>query len=220
MPPTTNPIDLTTLAAVKQWAGETSTGLDQEIQDIITAFSLYALHITGRGPADGSVPAASPFNSVVSYDEFYDGNGNDRLPIRNWPIQSVTNVIDTGFTIPASQNTTSPGWVIDGDRKFIVLRGFSVNQSPYSYRTPPWARLGFSLGAQNVEVQYTAGFSATPFDLSMCARKVCALNYKRTAWIGTKSNAMAAGAGTVSFNDWEMDKEDQRVLMYYAARAA
>ena len=214
-----NAIDLTTVANVKSWAQVQTSGDDQTIQDAITAFSLFALHVTGRGNADGSVPAASPFNSVVSYDEFYDGNGNNELPLRNWPIASVTSVTDTGVAVQSSSSTTSPGFVIDQSKKFLVLRG---GTNAYRGFRGGWSngKCGWSLGTQNIEVAYTAGFAATPFDLEMLARKVVALNYKRRSWIGQKSQAMAQGAGTLSFNDWEMDAEDKRVLMFYQVRTA
>ena len=216
-----NPIDLTTVANVKAWAGVTTAGDDQVIQDAITAFSLYVMHITGRGNADGSVPAASPFSGVVSYDEFYDGNGNDTLPLRNWPIVSVAAVIDTGVTIQASTSTTSPGYVIDQSKKFLVLR-FGGNQYGYTrnLRGGLTSGKGWSLGTMNIEVQYSAGFAAIPFDLEMMARKVVSLNYKRRQRIDQKSQAMAQGAGTVSFYDWEMDESDKRVMIYYQARVA
>jgi hypothetical protein len=221
---TANPIDITTLAAVKAWAAIQSSNEDQIVQDAITAFSNYVLNFTGRGNADGSVPSTSPFNAVVSYDEFYDGNGNDRLLLRNWPIVTVTSVKDSGVTIPASSSTTSPGYTIDQDRKFLVLRyggnSFTRGWGGYGYRGPQFSRTGWSLGTQNVEVAYTAGFTVTPFDLEMCARKVVSLNYKRRQRIDQKSQAMAGGAGTVSFYDWQMDETDMQTLQFYRRRTA
>ena len=59
-----NPIDLTTLAAVKAWLqiGTGSTADDGILQDAITAFSAYALRATSRGPADGSIPSCFSFH--------------------------------------------------------------------------------------------------------------------------------------------------------------
>lgn len=217
-----NAIDLTTVANVKAWANPGGTsGDDQVIQDAITAFSAYVLHLTGRGNADGSIPAASPFNSVVSYDEFYDGNGNDTLPLRNWPIVTVTSVNDSGSAIPASTSISTPGYVIDQTKKFLVLRyGGTLYSAPYRYRGPAYSCRGWTLGTQNVEIAYTAGFAATPFDLEMMARKVVSLNYKRRQNIGQKSQQMMNGAGTISFGDWEMMPDDKRVIDYYTARVA
>ena len=216
-----NAIDLTTLAAIKSWAQVQTSGDDTTIQDAITAFSLYVLHLTGRGPADGTVPTTSPFSTPVSYDEFYDGNGNDTLPLRNWPITTVTSVNDSGVIIPASSGVSNPGYVVDQSKKFLVLR-YGGLPYPYSrsYRGAAYSCRGWTLGTQNIEVQYTAGFSALPFDLEMMARKVVALNYRRRQNIGQKSQAMAQGAGTVSFGEWEMGPDDMRVIEYYKRRVA
>jgi hypothetical protein len=217
-----NPIDLTLVANVQTWLGNQNafTGAEaQTVQDCITAFSLYALQLCGRGNADGSVPTTSPFVIPTVYDEFYDGNGNNELPLRNWPITAVAAVTDGGAKIQASASTTSPGYVVDQSKKFLVLRyGGSLYSQRGRYGS--YCGRGWSLGTQNIEVQYTAGFSGVPFDLEMVARKVVALNYKRRQSIGQKSEAMAAGAGTVTFGDWEMDKQDQKVLDYYKSRVA
>ncbi|HVI09586.1 MAG TPA: hypothetical protein VND65_14955 [Candidatus Binatia bacterium] len=230
MPPATNPIDLTTLAAVKSWAGINGTGDDQTIQDAITAFSGYALHVTGRGSADGSFPTASPFVAPVSYDEFYDGSGTLRQQIRNWPIVSVSSVTIDGQVIPQSTSINVWGWVVDQDKSFISLRGgFSPTVATFQNYRYQGGRYGygagvqgpgFSAGTQNVEVVYSGGFSGVPFDLEMAARKVITLNYKRRGWIGQRSQAMAAGAGTVSYGQWEMDADARNTLLYYQRRTA
>lgn len=227
MPPATNAIDLTTLAAVKAWINLTGTGDDQVIQDAITAFSSYVLHLTGRGPADGSIPTASPFTSVVNYDEFYDGSGTMRQPIRNWPIASVSAVNVNGQALPQSTSINTWGWVVDQDKKFISIRGgYSPTVATfqnYRYQTGRGFGAqgpGFSPGVQNVEVVYSAGFAAVPFDLEMAARKTVGLNYKRRSWIGQKSQAMASGAGTVSYGTWEMDIDCERTIHYYDRRVA
>ncbi len=223
-------IDLTTLSAVKSWVqiAQTVTSDDQIIQDCITAFSAYVLKLTGRGPTDGSIPASSPFVAPVSYDEFYDGSGTLRQPIRNWPITAVTSVNVNGAAIPASTSIKTWGFVVDQDKKFISVRGgYSPNVATFqNYRYQSGRGgfgaqgPGFSSGVQNVEVVYTAGFNGVPFDLEMAARKTVALNYKRKSWIGQKSQAMAAGAGTLSYDDFEMSTQDQRTIQYYRAHNA
>lgn len=221
---TPNDIDLTTVAAIKKWidfSGISTDAQDQIIQDTITAFSSFVLHMTGRGPADGSIPEASPFVEPVEYDEFYDGNGNDTLPLNNWPITAVASVNDSGITIPAAAGINSPGYVVDQTKKFLVLRApVSAGGGAYSFRSPRYCRAGWTLGAQNIQVQYTAGFAAIPFDLEMMARKVVSLNYKRRGWIGQSSQQMAAGAGSIMFGQWEMGKDDAKVIEFYKSRVA
>jgi hypothetical protein len=193
---------------------------DQTIQDCVTAFSLYALRQTGRGNSDGSIPSESPFVTPVSYNEWYDGNGQRKMYVNNWPINSGSLLTINGITVPQSTGITVPGWLLDQSGRAIVLRpGFSSGPATFSNVRALRGREGggwvFALGTQNINWQYIGGFSGVPFDLEMCARKVVALNYKRTGWIGQKSQSMAAGAGTVEYGTWEMDDDCRATLEYY-----
>ena len=227
-----NPIDLTTLNAVKTWVGIslTSTVDDGTIQDVITSFSAYVLRITGRGNPNGTIPANSPFVYPVAYDDFYDGSGTMRQPVRNWPVVSVASVTVDGQVLPQSTSINVWGWVVDGDGQNISLRGgFNPTVATFQNYRYQGGRYGygagvqgpgFCAGIQNVEIQYTAGFFGVPYDLEMAARKTVSLNYKRRGWIGQRSQAMAAGAGTVSYDTWEMDPQSERDVKYYMRRVA
>lgn len=205
----------------------TDQGLSQDslIAAAITAFSVEFLRQTGRGPADGTVPALSPFVQVVSYDEFYDGSGSARQFVRNAPIVSVSAVNIDGVTVPQSTGVLIPGWVIDGSAKSISLRGGSVvNRSLMgnyggAYARYPRSTWCFNMGAQNVEVVYTAGFSSTPSDIEFLARRAVGLNYHRAQHIDQKSQSMAAGAGTIAFQEWDMPPEYHAVISSYRRRA-
>jgi hypothetical protein len=202
-----------------QWQDEGFAD-DQTIQDCITAFSLAVLRMTGRGNADGSIPSTSPLVTPVAYNERYDGNGQRKLYVHNWPIApSPAPVVIIGVTtIPQSTSMSTPGWVIDQDGRAFVLRG---GANPYHQvfggGRARMERGGyrFALGEQNINLQYSGGFSGVPYDLEMTARKVVALNFKRTGWIGQRSQAMAEGGGTVSYGTWEMDPDCERTLLYY-----
>lgn len=215
-----NAIDLTTLAAVKAWLSLTSTTDDQVVQDCITAASLYWLHATGLGPQDLTNPTASPLNSVVPYSEVYDGSGSNRLFLRNRPIVAVSSLSIGAIAIQASSGVNVPGYVIDGTRKSISLRGgFGPPVSGQLLRVG-FANLrgndrGFGNDVQGVAVAYTAGYSATPFDVEMACRQQVALNYKRRGWIGQRSQSMAQGAGTISYESWEIPPSVQSVMDRY-----
>jgi hypothetical protein len=80
----------------REGLGTQSPDDDQVIADATTAFSALFLRISGRGPANGSipvVPAASPFISPQNYVETYGGNGSMWLYLRNWPIVSLSSLI-------------------------------------------------------------------------------------------------------------------------------
>lgn len=216
-----NAIDLTTLAAVKSWLSLDTNASDQIVQDCITAASLYWLHATGLGPQDLTIPASSPLNSIVSYSEVYDGSGSNRLFLRNRPIVTVSSLSVGAIAIQSSSGVNVPGYVIDGTRKSITLRGgFGPPVSGQLLRVG-FANLrgcdrGFGNDVQSVAVAYTAGYSATPFDVEMAVRQQVALNYKRRGWIGQRSMSMAQGAGTVSYESWELPPSVKSVIDRYS----
>lgn len=214
-----NPIDLTLLASVKSWAGVNGSSSDQSIQDAITSFSNFVLTYTSRGAQGGGFPTASPLCEVMTFSETYDGNDSDTLFVRNNPITGVTSLTINNNVINQSTAWGVTGWVIDGNGKCIKIRGGGGGSGP-SFNTTyygAWTGCGqfFVRGIQNVSITYSAGFAQVPFDLEMCARKVVALNYKRSQWIGQRSRDLAQGAGTITYADWEMDKDCWRTLNSY-----
>lgn len=241
MPQQPSPLDLTTSQAVQNWLisqGSTpkATELDS-IQAAITAFSVWVLMKTSRGPQNGAQPdpssGQSPFNQVVSYNDVYDGNGAHRLLLRNWPIVTVSSVVIGTVSVPQSTSPLVRGWVIDASGKFLALRGGGgsfVNGLLVNTFGSLWQRgygpggfagsgIGFTEGIQNVAVAYTAGFAAPPLDLEFAARRTVAKNYKQRAHIGEKSVSLAGGAGTQSF-DWDVLAEDWQTILYYKRSAA
>lgn len=156
-------IDLTTVANVQEWmpapsATPSSTTLATQkaiLQAAITAVSLDFMRRTGCGSQNGSVPSQSPFVQPVQYSDVYDGNGNDRQFVRNWPIVSVQSLTANGIAISASSGYPNAGYQIDGSGKSIVLIGGVA---------VPFCGLlrgsrGFPRGRQNIAIAYTAGYA-------------------------------------------------------------
>lgn len=59
----------------------------------------------------------------------------------------------------------------------------------------------------------------TPPDVVLAATQMVAVNYRRKSWIDQKSQAMAHGAGTVSYRDWELPPEVRSVMVAYTRTA-
>jgi hypothetical protein len=171
---------------------------DVTIGQIITATSLQFLRITGRGPANGSVPTVSPFVSPVAYDELYDGNGNQRQFVRNWPITLVTSLSVNGTSVPLSAAITQPGFIVDGSGKSIVIR---ANSRSGSSSRRYGGNYFFANGIQNIEIQYTAGFNGVPYDLNEACIQTAAQTITQQSIIYLKSRALPMGGGTVSYGD-------------------
>lgn len=168
MAPPTNALDLTWLNAVKQKAEvgvNSTTGTispsvdDNEIQAAITAFSQWLLKYTGQ----------PSLNAVASASEVYDGNGNNQLFLRGWPILNLTALTINGVAIPASTGFNSWGAFVEQSGKSIALRNGPTGVISFPY---PWAPTGvgapgrrgpnFAYGKGNITVEYTAGYPPTP----------------------------------------------------------
>jgi hypothetical protein len=173
---TPNPIDLTTLAAVEAWAGNTAnpTADATTLQGLITSASFYFLKRTGRGPQNGAVPTQSPFVQPVSYVDTYDGMGGNRQILRNWPAQSVSEVlVDVS---PFFTGVELIGWLLDSTGESIsvpqpmgtgLLPSFWNGGAASGTYGGGWGarRFGcpvaFPRGYQNVQVSYIGGFPLT-----------------------------------------------------------
>src|ERR1019366_7185851 len=106
------------------------------------------------------------------------------LLIRNWPIRAVSAVAINTIAVLQSTAPNVQGWVVDASGRFLALRGGNavsaggllMNTFGNLYRMrggggfAGWG-IGFTEGIQNIAVSYTAGFSATPFDLELAARR-------------------------------------------------
>lgn len=195
-----NPIDLTTLADVKTYLGITATSSDDtELQNLITGASQYWLTRTGR----------ASLNSVVTVaNERYDGNGRDTLMLRQWPIQSVTSLTVNGFSVPASPDYIQYGYVIDQRQTAIVILGAGT------YGGGGYG-VNFCYGRLNVNVSYTAGYSATPLDVAEAVIKQVAQNYKRRRTTDEEMISIPQTGGTTRLRDWSIPPECLEVLNAY-----
>jgi hypothetical protein len=103
-------------------------------------------------------------------------------------------VID-GVQIAQATTPVAPGFLWDSRR--ILLRGFR-----------------FNCGIQNVQVSYTAGYSAVPLDLKQAAIETFALAYRQRAHIGERSNSMS-GQVTLAFDMSEIPPRALSVINQY-----
>jgi hypothetical protein len=216
-------VDLTTVDNIKNWIPglAQSTGDDAKIQSIITAWGFEFLRRTGLGDMSGDFQQ-SPFTAVCSWSEVYDGSDTNRLFLRNRPVVSVSSLQVNGIPIAASPAWPTQGYVIDGSRRSISMRGgiFGWPNMMYSsWQAGPYHAFagakGFPRGLQNVSITYAAGYNVTPADVVQCANIVVAQNYSRPKWIDEESRAMAGGGGTTRYRSWDIPIEAQLTVDRY-----
>lgn len=199
---------------------------DNLIARLITAASVYFLRKTGFTNSDGSIPSASVFNSQVSFNEWYDGNGNDRLFLRNRPIVSVSLLQVNGVSIPASTGFSVPGYVIDQNGRSLALRtgsGWAAGSWPVGagsyYQRNFGSIYSFFQGTQNINVQYTAGYASTPQDVNDAIIQLVGYTFKSKGWIGQQSVAQTDNVGTIQYVKWYCPPYVDDVIDQYKRRA-
>jgi len=134
-------LDLVNLDAVKLWLGVDDTSQDKILCDQITRVSSMVY-----GWLDG------PGFIKKTRNEFYNGKGQYRLTLRNYPVLSVSSLTINGRNVPANPTPpTGSGWLLepwDGDAP-APLQAISVSGWNFPY------------GSQNINVQYVSGYVTT-----------------------------------------------------------
>lgn len=195
-----NAIDLVTIADLKTWLRlESSTKDDNLLQSLITNISQEILTRTGR---DAIVSA--------SYEEAYDGSGTPMQALRHYPITAVASLEISDSPIVPSPDGVQTGFTFDDFVLKLVGQPVAFPFGPGVYGAPGY----FIKGFQNVVVNYTAGYSAVPFDLSEAAKEWCAYRYKQREWIGQTSKHLATGE-TVSYSQRAMPEYVREVIERY-----
>lgn len=168
--------DLTTLANVKAWnISGGGTVDDSTIERLISATSQRIVAWLSR-------PVLQ-----ASYTDTYDGKNTLSMPLRNFPIISVSSVTVDGIAIPAAPTPTPTtpapnGYVFTDTMLSLVGAGYPFD----TYR--------FTRGYQNVVVAYAAGFAPGSADLLVieqaCIEQIVTRLAERTR-IGQKSKSIA-----------------------------
>lgn len=107
----------------------------------------------------------------TSYSVLRNGNGKSVMPFPDQPVSAVASVRIDGTLIPARPSVTSAGYSFDD--MLLYLDGYA-----------------FTRGNQNVQLQYTAGFAATPADLEQAVLEIIGHKYKERTRIGEQSKVL------------------------------
>ncbi len=141
-----NPIDLTTVAAVKAWLGDTSVVTNDQMQRTVTAVSRFILSYLSR------------IILPTTHAERYDGLGgpNNRLMLKQWPVisiaqASINNTAISPAPIPGPGSTFGNGWLLSpgdeqppGVQQYLDFQGWCLPR-----------------GSQNIGVTYRAGYATS-----------------------------------------------------------
>lgn len=136
----------------------------------------------------------------TAYQEVRNGLGGARMMTKQSPIISVASVYVNGISIPARGplgpgSTTQPGGFVNDDRS-VMLSGYD-----------------FCRGAQNVTLNYTAGFDPTPPDIEQACIDIVGDWFKRRDRIGKLSEGIEGQ--TISFTNAQIPPATLAVLNTY-----
>lgn len=185
-------IDLTTAILVKQYLPQAGSANDDvEIQAIITACSQAMLDLTGR----------DSLNTLASYTEIRNGNGSPILFTKNAPITTVTSVAVNGATIPIATGYNTIGAAVNANADAIVLQGQGMGtwtSTFINWSGPPV----FTVGLNNVQIVYSAGYASTPADLQDAVTRWVAQQLMRRQYIDQATKSVDAAGGTARTTYW------------------
>jgi hypothetical protein len=164
--------DLTTLSAVKQWlpVASTTTSADATLQALISACS-----------ADFTRATRRPDLLSESYAEVRQGDGASRICLYHWPITAVETLAIGGVAASASGDKVAPGYYFDDD--IDPERAFNL------YLNPPGC---FTDGAA-IQIAYTAGYTAVPYDIAQAVADWVAYRYKQLPNLGAAQRKTTEG---------------------------
>lgn len=140
--------DLTTVAAVKAYAGIASTADDALLASLVSAYSQWVRSFTNRD------------FTVGDYELWRGGRGQSVLLTPQFPIVDVTLVEVDGVAIPRA--TSFSGYGYRFSPRAIALSGGAT----------------FTVGIDNIHVTYRAGFATVPTDIAQAVNELVTLRYK------------------------------------------
>lgn len=179
--------DLTDLATVKAWltvsAGVTTS--DTQLSGLITAASTFIGKYLGRQLLS------------ASYTEFYQGNGQHLMPLRQAPVTAVASVQWSGVSLSAADPLSlTSGFYVDPDGRTLRLIGYR-----FPWRIP-------------LQVAYTAGYAAAPADVAQACVELVGEAFRRRDHIGQVSKTLG-GQEVVAFSVVDMNATIKALLAPY-----
>lgn len=173
-------------------ATSTSSALIDQL--ILEVSSKIALHCERAN----QLTQAEEFTSGAR-DEYYDGDGQPNLILKNYPATTITTVSTVDYDGNATA-VSSADYRLNADGTALNWRGahdgypigaFDADGFPSDGTT---GRVGWPCGTRNIRVQYTAGFSSIPAGLQGVATDMVVEAYlnRRT---NERTSADAKGGG-------------------------
>jgi hypothetical protein len=177
--------DFTTLTNLKQYLPipTANTNDDALLSRMISAGSAFIVSFLKRDIVQ------------AEYTDLLNGNGSNRMFMRQYPVTAVSALTIHGRTIPPSpQPGVRPGYW--NDNNMLYLQEYC-----------------FPLGFGNVSVSYTAGYAIIPLDLEQVCIELVMNKYLRRDRMGQDSKSV--GGEVVSFSKVDLSIDHTELLEKY-----
>ncbi len=128
-----------------------------------------------------------------------------RFNMRHWPITAVASIVLDGTTLPASTDGLAAGWWVDTNTD-------PENQYVITLIDYVFTRLS------TATVTYTAGYAATPTDVTQAVIEWVSSRYRLRQGIGLSSVHIAEGRSQsegASFVPFDVPQATQRIIDRY-----
>jgi len=145
----------------------------------------------------------------TSYTELYDGSGNNRLVVEQYPIVSITSLeVYQGLNADDTENWDT--WVQGEDYDRLMNEDNSVFLGGTT----------FPKGDMNIRLTYIAGYSSIPDDIQNVCKKLMILIYKKIdeGLMGVNSKSNTVGASMSDTYDLEESKVLKEIEYYRRMR--
>ena len=176
---------LTTIAAVRAFAGIASTDLDSLIDACILRASAAVQNFTQRTLLS------------ASYSELRDGHGGAEMLLREYPVTAVASVAVDGQSIPPAPDFSGAGWRL-ADRS-VLLNGYRFTRGAAN------VTIGYTAGY--------ADLAALPDDIEHAVIETVQLMIERRKHIDVSSKSLAGE--TVSYITAELTPSSKQILQSY-----
>jgi hypothetical protein len=185
--------DLTTLTVVHDWLAipEGQTGADTVLSSLISAVSADFLRAISR----------TDFLSET-YVEVREGDGDNRLVMRHWPITNITALTVAGIAVEAQATPGTPGYFTEAGLDPERLNEIYLNGSRFT-------------DAAQVVVTYAAGYVAAPDDVAQAVAEWVATRFKIRPESTVSTQRSAAGEHVTYEKDPSMPSNTARVIEKY-----
>lgn len=127
----------------------------------------------------------------AAHVEIRDGNGGRSMMLAQYPVAAVSAVTIDGNVIPQSSAYGESGWRLAN--RSIVLTGYS-----------------FTLGVANVQIDYTAGYTAVPADIEQACIETVVLALERRSHLDVSSKSLAGE--TISYITADLPPSARKAL--------